>query len=394
MKKVISMIKKNNIVYSIFSLIYLMFQRLYFGFFLLIFSIFPINKNKVMIISYYGKGYGDSGKYIANELLKNNEFIVYWASNSKNSIPEGINFVKYNSIVYLFHLATSKFWINNTRFRYGIRKRKNQFYIQVWHGGLALKRVEYDVLDDLSIIYKMAMKNDNKMIDLMVSNSKFCTEMYRKAFRYDGEIIEVGTPRNDILVNNSCDCYKKIISDYYNFEVDSKILLYAPTFRNNYDENPYDIDFIKVKEILNSRLGDNWKILIRLHPNIKSLNLINYNDNLIDATNYPDMQELISACDLLITDYSSTMFESLIANKPVVLYAKDIEMYKKSRGYYFKFDNLPFMLAKNNDELFEILSHNSLLELKKDYKKFISDVSLKETGKASKKIVEVMKKNK
>lgn len=392
MKK--NIIKKSKIIYRICSIFYLSFQWLYYRTFLFFFSIFKIDNKKVMIISYYGKGYGDSGKYIADELLKTKEIKVYWAGddNNRNTIPEPVNYVKYNSIKYLFHLATSKFWINNTRFRYGIIKRKNQYYIQVWHGGLALKKVEYDVLDDLSYVYQKAMASDNKMIDLMVSNSSFCSNMYKNAFKYNGKILEVGTPRNDILISNKNNKLKDKIISYCNLNSDNNLLLYAPTFRNNYEENPYDIDFNKVKMILDNMTNSNWKILIRLHPNIKSTNLITYTDDCFDVTNYPDMQELIASCDLLITDYSSTMFESLIADKPVILYAKDINNYKKSRGYYFDLEKLPFLLAKNNSDLEEILRNNNLQTLKNNYLQFTREVSLKETGKASQKIAKIIVK--
>lgn len=394
MRKFVLLVKKNKIIYRIFSIIYLLAQRLYFSVFLFLFSIFPINRKKVMIISYYGKGYGDSGKYIANELMKNSDIQVYWAgkSGNKDSIPNYLKYVKYNSIGYLYHLATSGFWINNTRFRYGIIKRKKQYYIQVWHGGLALKRVEYDVLDDLPYVYQKAMENDNKMIDLMISNSSFCTKMYRNAFRYDGKILEVGTPRNDVLVNETLNVLKKKVFDFYNISETKRILLYAPTFRNSFEINPYDIDFEKIKKELDLKTGNDWKILIRLHPNMKSTNLITYTDDCIDATNYPDMQELIASCDLLITDYSSTMFEALIANKAVVLYTRDIENYSKSRGYYFELEKLPFLIAKNNKELINIFKENDINQLKDNYVKFINDVSLKETGNASKEIAKLIVK--
>ena len=171
------------------------------------------------------------------------------------------------SIKSFFELATAKVWINNSRFDQFVIKRRGQFYIQTWHGGLALKKIEYDAEDKMSEYYKKVMKNDNNMIDIMLSNSKFCTEMYRRGFRYNGNIMEIGSPRNDILINKNIEIENSIYKKY-KINRKEKILLYAPTFRNKYDKNPYDIDFDLLEKLLLKKTGNEWKILIKLHPRI------------------------------------------------------------------------------------------------------------------------------
>lgn len=385
--KIKNTLKKYSFLYSILEDFYFVIRGMYFSFFTTIFSVFKIDKNKVMVISYYGKDYGDNGKYITNKLLKKSDLSIYWAlkKTKNNSLPLGVIPVKFNSILFLYHLATSKVWLNNTRFLNGIRKRKKQIYIQIWHGNLALKKVEYD--SNLPKNYKRIMKEDNKKIDLMISNSDFCTNMYRNSFRFNGEICQFGTPRNDIFINPKDKEYgRNKILKFYNIDDDANIILYAPTFREDYTNNPYDIDFDKCIKLLEKKTKCKWKLIIRFHPLVIDGERFINSNNYINGTNYPDMQELINSCNLVITDYSSTMFDSMIAEKPVIIYANDIEKYKNERGYYFSFDDLPFPFTRNNAELQDLINTIDIKDILNNYAKFKKKVNLVEDGKASEKV--------
>ena len=223
----------------------------------------------------------------------------------------------------------------------------------------------------------------------MVSNSAFCTNMYKNSFWYNNEIIEVGSPRNDVLLNADVKKMKEKVCDFFRLSIDTNLLLYAPTFRDNYEENPYNIDFKKVINLLENKTKKKWVSLIRLHPRESNPErFILFSNQVINATSYKDVQELILACKLLITDYSSTMFEAMIANKDVILYANDIEKYNDERGTYFSFDELPFDLATNNEQLLEkidLLGNNS-----NKYKSFKEKIGLKESGESSKIIAKII----
>lgn len=351
--------------------------------FFYIFRIFPIKNNKIVFISYHGKGYGDGGKYIV-EQLKNKNVEIYWAVNDlKTNMPSQIKKIKMNSISYFYHLSTSKVWVNNARFPQYVRKRKQQYYIQIWHGCMPLKMIEFDAYDKMTNYYKKWMVNDTKMTNLMVSNSDFCSEMYRRAFRYNGEILNFGTPRNDILLRDNNSIIKKV-KKYYNIKENEKILIYAPTFRLDYANDPYDLDLVSLKEILEKTTNTKWKVLVRLHPIIKTDDVhIPNMSSLIDATNYPDMQELIIACNILITDYSSTMFEAMLAGKEVLLYTKDLENYNNERGTYFDINDLPFINATNNIEMINKIKKIKSYHFSMEYKKFMKKIGLNETGKSS-----------
>ena len=350
-----------------------------------------INKNKIVVQSYYGRGYSDNPKYIVEEILKQNpNFKIYWNVSdisNDNNLPKGVVPLKMNSMRSIYHMCTAKVWIDNCRKYYFINKKKKQIYIQTWHG-FGVKRIEKDVEENLDPGYIRMAKKDSKMCDLLISNSELLTQIYRNCFWYDGEILECGSPRNDIFfVDNS----KRIDSIRSKIGVgpNDKILLYAPTFRKNFGLEQYDIYYELLVNSLKKKFGDEWKILIRLHPNIakksKELNL--NQDFIIDVSNYDDIQELMLASNVLITDYSSSMFDFALTKKPCFLYANDISQYKDDRNFYFDIDKLPFPLACNNNELEEKILNFDPDRYKEDIEKFLIDFKFNESGSAAKSIL-------
>ena len=129
-------------------------------------------------------------------------------------------------------------------------------------------------------------------------------------------------------------------------------MIFCPNCGSSYPEGT------KFREIAETFQGE-WTVLIRLHPNVasQSADLFAYDGKtVLDATEYPDMMELLCAADLLITDYSSSMFDYALTGKPIVQFATDIEAYRKDRDFYFPLDSLPFPLARSNEELEQILT--------------------------------------
>lgn len=375
------------------------FKRLMKGVFfhilpLLTLRIFPIDQRKVLIMNYEGKGFGDNGKYIAMALHHiSSDIKIYWITDFAETLPEYVTAVKKHSVDRLYHTATAKVWIDNSRKLSYIIKRKSQFYIQTWHGGIALKQVEKDAESHLDADYVCSAQKDSAMIDLMVSNSRFCTDMYRRAFWYDGEIMECGSPRVDILFSCSAD-QKKQIKEKLGFLAEDRIVLYAPTFRKDQGTSCYQLDFKRILKAL-SRDGKAWKFAVRLHPNISGqADFLQYDSEIINATPYPDLYELMAVSDIVITDYSSLMFEAGFVKKPVFLFATDIEDYKQDRNFYFDLDELPYPIATNNADLIKQIENFSESEYEAKVEAFNHSLGLKETGEASalvaERILEVM----
>lgn len=349
------------------------------GFFL------PIDKKKIVFCSYYGRGYSDSPKAIAEELIKinSNLKLVWLVKNNKEalSLPKEIKSCPYNSIKRIWTLSTAKIWIDNCR-KYDKFKKRNQYYIQTWHG-FPLKRIEKDAI--LPEYYVRNAIQDSKKTDLMISNCKFVTKIYKNSFWYNGEIAEFGFPRNDCFSNDNSQVNKKV-KNFFSLPKNRKILLYAPTFRNNNSVEVYSINAKKIQEACNIKFGGKWTVLIRLHPNIgsQSKNLFKYDKtNIIDATMYPDMQELLCASDILLTDYSSSMFDFCISKKPCFMFANDINEYMKERNFYFSLDKLPFPLATSNDELVKNIKNFNINLYLKNLNSWSKKHGFLDDGKAS-----------
>lgn len=363
-----------------------------------IFNLFPIKKDKIVICSYFGKSYGDNGKYICEEIIKQNlEFDIVWLVDSKNlnnsQFPNKIRVVKYNSLEALYELSTASVWIDNSRKFFHPPKRKKQFYIQTWHGAVALKRIEKDSEKSLSKFYVNSAKSDSKMADLLISNSKFSTELYKKSFWYDGEILECGTPRCDILKGDNYGDIERIKCKL-GLRDNVKLITYAPTFRKNENTDVYNIEWETLLKILKEKFGGEWKVLIRMHPNLSDKNnFMKYDSNIIDVTNYPDMYEILNISEILITDYSSSMFEFSYTKKGVFLYAEDLEEYIKDRDFYFKINSLPYPLARSNKQLFEIIEKFEYEEYNNKLTEFLNALQIMESGKASEAIVNKIKAN-
>lgn len=372
-------------------------NRIRLGNYFFPFNILPIKDNKIVICNFSGKGYGDNGKYIVKEIINQRlDCDIVWLlkdiQNNTADFPECIRIKKYGSLGALYEMATAKVWIDNMRKSFFPPKRKKQYYIQTWHGGIALKQVEKDVESKLDKRYVEHAIHDSYMADLFISNSRFCTNMYRSAFWYDGEILECGSPRCDILINQEKEIEKKV-KKYFNLNKNSHILIYAPTFRTDRNTKVYNIDFNQLIKILEKKYGGEWSVLIRLHPNISSKsNFMEYTSKIINATDYDDMYELLAVSDILITDYSSTMFEFSFTRRPVILYAPDIESYIKDRNFYFNIQNLPYSLAENNDQLFSSIEKFDSDVYLKNLEDFLSKLGLKEKGNASYQVVEKIKK--
>lgn len=364
------------------------------------YSLLPIKKNKIIMWANSFKQYGCSPKYITEYLLENypDKYDIVWVFEPQVKIPEGLDkrvrIVYYFSIEYLKELHTAKFVICNMRTgdAYFWHKRKGQIYIQTWHSSIRLKKIEKDAEQCFDKAYINSAKEDSKKIDILLSGCDFSTNIFENSFWYSGKIMKSGTPRCDVLIGDTSKIKNKVFN-YYNIDKNAKTVIYAPTFRKGNDADLHGVSPEEIITALKTRFGGDWVFMYRLHPNIIS----DYNfemTNSIDATKYPDMQELIASSDFLITDYSSCMFDMLIAGKNCALYAPDVDEYiKDERGLYFDFSELPFSLAKTNDELTDIISKFDELRYKEKAKEFLNKIGSYENGKASETVVKYIEEN-
>ena len=347
----------------------------------------PINSKKIVISSYYGRGYGDNPKYIVEALLQRSEQLrIIWLVKSEDegrNLPDVVETCKYNSVSSVYHLSTAKVWIDNCRKGYVMFKRKKQLYIQTWHG-FAIKRIEKDAENQLSDYYVKCAKRDSRMMDIAISDSAHTTRLYRESFWYNGEVLECGAPRNDIILKNT-DSIRGKVCEAFHIEKERKLVMYAPTFRANLDSDAYSIDYERLKACCEKRFGGAFSVLVRLHPNvIKNSESIDFDGvNRINASYYPDMQELLAVSDVVVSDYSSLMVDYSLSRRPCFQFASDVDEYRKDRNFYFDIEKLPFMLSRTNDELEEkILTFDEVIYMNQ-VNEFMNSVGMIEANNAS-----------
>ena len=377
--------------FQAFTRALLLVRRLFVRLFMLVCWFMPIKKNKVIIMNFRGKGFGDNGKPIALKLMELfPEIDIVWATKdgSEKSLPKGIRSVPYNSLRFYREMATAGVWLNNFRMSKEIIKRKGQFYIQLWHGGVPLKKIEKDTQATLEKTYIEHAIYDSQIADVIISGCDYYSNIVRTAFWYNGEILECGTPRLDAFFSITPDDVEKI-RNAAGLPTDKKVILYVPTFRVDYRTDCYKIDFERVLDELKAKTGDEWVVAVRLHPNVAwKADFINYSDRVINVTEYPDLYELIPASDAVISDFSSVMFEAGMLEKPVFLFATDIEEYTKDRELYFDMHTLPFILAESNDEFVEAIRTFDANEYLFKLREFNKQMNYRETGNASQIIAE------
>lgn len=352
-------------------------------------------QNKIVFINFQGHGYGDSPKYIANEIIRQAlpYDLVWLVCDMNNPFPKGIRKVKFYSFKSRFELSTARIIVSNTKGRLPYYKNKSQYYIQTWHGGFGIKYIEKDAEKYLPEKYISDSKYDSSITDLILSGSEFQTKVIQDSFWYNGEIFKKGVPRNDIFFNCSEEFINQL-RNRYGFNTNCKIVIYAPTFRDDYSVDAYKIDAVSLLKALRKKTGENWKMIIRLHPRIAGMShIFNFDNDIIDGSRFADSQELLVMSDLLITDFSSMMMDFGIMKKPVILFITDLEEYvQKCRGIRPLFYQLPFQLCKSNEELCQAVVKFDVVDYRDRLKAFMDKYFLSyDDGHASEHVVERIK---
>lgn len=393
-----------------------MFTRLFWnsrtrGGTLKLIQFYPIKKGRLLCVCWGGSKYNCNPKAITDEIIRRykstlqKKFEIWYAFLEPNSfvdiLPQEIKSVQIGSFEYFKILATSQFVISNIRFvgvNWPFPKRQGQYYIQTMHGPHGVKKVEFAAKETLSKEYIGSAIEDNKRIDLMLSNSEYSTDRCKSAFLYAGKILEQGLPRNDIffsddntreIIKNKMLSYIRLQKRKYKDQINAKFLIYAPTFRDNGRKDVYGFNVDNVIKALETRFGGKWYILVSSHPNMTSFYREIYDfshSRMIDVGLYPELQELLVVCDALITDYSSAEMDFSLTKRPQFQLIRDREDYE--RGTYLDPRSLPFPYAENDDDLCDRI-------LTFDYDKYFVKletfnrdvIGLKETGNASAAVV-------
>ena len=354
---------------------------------------YKINDKKLI---FYTRGsYSGHSKYIAEALLNiRNDLELVWIVNDISiSVPEGIRKID-EKMPYIVdcEMKTSKVWIYETLIPPRYVKAPEQIYIQTKHwSSITLKTFGIDLNKFRNSLKGIEhCQQDGAMMDYMFFGSDFDEETCRRGYNFQGRGIRVGSPRSDILFN-SVNIRKNV---YNSCGIDEKIhtLLYAPTFSYvdtdsgmKEEMRDIDLDFAKLKKTLEIRFGGEWNIMLRLHPWVAAKSKeIEKPEYVIDVSDYQDSQELVAASDIMITDYSSIMFEPAFVHKPVFLFASDRNNFiNVERELLIDYDTLPFPIAENNDELSKNIVEFNMEMYVNNVDLFMKKYGVNEDGHAS-----------
>jgi CDP-glycerol glycerophosphotransferase len=346
--------------------------------------------NAVLFESFQGKVIGDSPYEIFLGLKASRPDLQFiWVTAPATKAPAGTTGVAFGSTAYLRALATSKYLVNNSNFPPYFRKAAGQIYLQTWHG-TPLKRLGRDIANNqLTKSYLDTMDREAKAWDYLISPNAFCTEIFPSCFGYTGEILETGYPRNDKLTNASAEERQRIRESIGVADPSVTLVMYAPTWRDysrTATGNWQSVFYLDE----NLELPDGFKLIYRGHSNTHEAHKDGGSERFIDVTRYPNITDLYLAADVLITDYSSVMFDYTVTGKPIIFMTPDLERYRAERGFYFDFESeAPGPILNTQDEVVSALQ--SLGEIAQNYQEKYRNWQLKfdphEDGKAASRVI-------
>lgn len=375
----------------------------------LFYRFIPCQNETILFISFHGRGYSDNPmalhQYISADPKYQHYRCIYAIKNykQKNIKIDNAKVIEYFSIPYFYYLARSKYWIANCKLPRYVLKKPNQVYLQTWHG-TPLKRLAHDIeVPEGTTFYRSGMSldemrstydNDVSKYNYMISPSSFTTEVFQSAFAIEQErLIETGYPRNDILSNYKIQDIAQIKAKL-GLPKDKKIILYAPTWRDNsFNLKGYtfklEVDFTKWKRAL----GDDYVVVFKPHYLIvNNFNLDTVQDFVYFVDPQEDISKLYIIADILITDYSSVFFDYAILNRPIYFYMYDLESYRDElRGFYLDiYRDLPGEIIVDEKSLLAKIKQNNY-----DFEKlttFNQRFNNHEDGYACKRVLEILLK--
>lgn len=292
----------------------------------------------ILFESFAGKVIGDNPLGIYRELMRRGTSMepLWTVARADLTVPEGARAVVHGSPEWLEAVATSRYLVNNTNFPPYFRKSPGQVYCQTWHG-TPLKRLAHDMpAGSINENFLALYDREAAAWDFLLAANEFSAGTLAGAFRYTGPVLRVGYPRNDRLVTASQQ-ERQAIRTRLGVEEHERLLLYGPTWRASHRTALGQ--FAPVNHFApEGGLPDGWRLAFRGHSHTHGAHVPAIAGGALDVTRYPDVTDLLIAADVLLTDYSSLMFDFTITGRPVLFLAPDLGDYKGSRGFYFDFE--------------------------------------------------------
>ncbi|MEK5135816.1 CDP-glycerol glycerophosphotransferase family protein [Bacillus sp. FSL W8-0645] len=366
-----------------------------------------VKKKTVVFESFNGKQFSCNPRGIYEYMKENHpEYTLIWSVKKGHEAPfkeKDIYYINRLSLKWIFAMARAEYWVVNSRLPLWVPKPDHTTYLQTWHG-TPLKRLAMD-MDEVHMPgtntkkYKKNFTKEASNWDYLISPNAYSTEIFTRAFQFEKTMIESGYPRNDFLHNQNNEETMRALKQKMNLPLDKKLILYAPTWRDDqfYKKGQYKFDLDLDLHELRASIGDDYIIILRMHYLVaENFDLGPYEGFAYDFSHYEDIRDLYMISDLLITDYSSVFFDYANLKRPMLFYVPDIETYRdKLRGFYFDFEQeAPGPLVKETASVIDWVreTEQPTFSLPASFAPFYEKFCYLESGESSKRVVETVLK--
>ncbi|WP_225631719.1 bifunctional glycosyltransferase/CDP-glycerol:glycerophosphate glycerophosphotransferase [Streptomyces solaniscabiei] len=312
----------------------------------------------VLFDAFKGTQYSDSPRALHEELLRRRVDLEHlWVvRDDQVEVPPTAIPVRMWSPEWYEALATSRYVVANNHLPDWFQKRDGQIVVQTWHG-TPLKKIGHDI-ESIHFADQRYLERVEKEVqnwDMLVSPNSFSTPILKRAFGFPGEMVESGYPRNDILRLPGTEEREREIRHRIGLPEGKRVVMYAPTWRDDqyYAPGKYKLDFRIDLADARARLGDDHVLMVRRHPNVVDPVPGAGDGFVFDVSDYPDMADLSLITDVMITDYSSLMFDYVNTGRPILFFTYDLDHYRDTlRGFYFDFaGSAPGPLLDSSEDL-------------------------------------------
>ena len=369
--------------------------------------IFTFKPNWIVFESSLFRNYTGNPRYIYEKMVElglDQKYKLFWIFKDLDDarldlIPGEFTPIKYKTFKFFKVFASASFIVSDSRLPKYLYKKKKCTYIQTWHGtplkklALDMKAIDMGGSNDIKTYHKN-FKKSSSLWDLFISQNPFSSETFHRCFAYDGPMLEIGYPRNDKLVETTpSQIYE--LKRKMQLPLNKKIILYAPTWRDNqfYKQGEYKFASAMDFDLLREKLSDDYVMIVKYHYLIKdSVDWSKYEGFVYQYGEECDIADLYLVSDMLITDYSSVMFDYSVLRRPMIFFAYDIDEYMNDlRGFYFDFRaEAPGPIVENNDDLVDAILNYSADEWSEKAQAFYHKYNPWDTGEASAKVVELI----
>ena len=329
-KRLVNFLKYNKLAYSVYY--YMMSACMN------ILKLFIKTDDKLILFnSFGGRKYDDSPKAIFETMKADPRFKEYklvWAFHEPEKFNvDGAEKIKTDGMQYFRTALAARAWVTNSSVERGLHfKGKNTFYLNTWHGS-PIKKMGNDIASDNQ---SFGTKSEN-LVDIMNTQSHFEAGIFSKCFGIPRDhFIEAGLPRNDKLANYTTE-ERERIRRKLNIPASKMVILYCPTFREYEKDENYGVVLAPPMDLKKweKELGEKYILLFRAHYEVSKVMDIQENEYIRNVTDYPALNDLMIASDILISDYSSIFFDYSIMDKAMLHFTYDFDKYAEKRGMYF-----------------------------------------------------------